>query len=512
MPNEELNQLLNDPCVFANDTEQTLRILLLEDLLSDAELIKLQLRRLKFSKEIEHVTNREDFEERFNRFKPHVILSDYALPQFTGMEALEYVREQNPFIPFIICTGSVNEETAVACIKAGADDYVLKDSMGRLVSAVENALQSKTNLVEKERAMHNLESSEANFRALAENAPDNIYKLDRDGTILYVSRSVNGTPKEQVLGSSIYDYVVEQDCQRLQTAIEKVFEEKSKVSIELLGYARNNEQRNYLVRLGPVENEGKVDSVVFIPGDITHRVQAEAEMKHLNEKLHHLTQHLETIRDEEKKKIAMEIHDQLGQELTGNKLGLFWIKQELESKAPEDVDIPAVIEKIDYLVDLTTTTIQTVRRIAHELRPVVLDDMGLVAALEWHVSNYNENHSVVCHLTIDTGNISFGKEFSTAVYRLTQEALTNVNRHADATEAWVELKTMGKQLVLRIRDNGKGIDKERAMKSKSLGLFGMRERIKKWDGSFDLDGQPGKGTTITMHFDLSSIESEIEKA
>lgn len=496
---------LNAPCVHANEPGATLRILLLEDLLSDAELIKLQLRRLECAKEIEHVTNREDFEERFERFQPHVVLSDYALPQFTGMEALEYVREQNPYVPFIICTGSVNEETAVACIKAGADDYVLKDSMGRLVSAVENALQSKTNLVEKERAICNLEASEANFRALAENAPDNIYKLDREGVILYVSRSVNDTPREEVLGSSIYDLVAEDDHAKLKAAINEVFERASKASIELIGRSLHNEQRHYLVRLGPVISEDAVESVVFIPGDITHRVKAEAEMKELNERLHSLTQHLESIRDEEKKKIAMEIHDQLGQELTGNKLGLFWIKQAIQSKSPEEIDIPAVIEKIDYLVDLTTTTIQTVRRIAHELRPVVLDDMGLIAAMEWHVANYNEHHTTQCHLNIDTGELEFDKEFSTAVYRLTQEALTNVNRHAEATEAWIDFKTTGKQLVLRIRDNGKGIDKERALKSKSLGLFGMRERIKKWNGTFDLEGTPGEGTIINMQFDLSSI-------
>lgn len=491
--------------VFKAEKGETLRILLLEDLLSDAELIKLQLRRLQFPKEIEHVTNREDFESELTRFNPHLILSDYALPQFTGMEALEYVREHNVYVPFIICTGSVNEETAVACIKAGADDYVLKDSMGRLVSAVENALESKRNLVEKEQAVSELEASEADFRALAENAPDNIYKLDRQGIIQYVSRDVDGESRDQVIGRCIYDFAHPDYQKTLKEAVEAAFDKQKRISLEVEGNAINGERQFYLVRIGPVLTDQKVDSVVFIPGNITKRVKAEKETIRLNERLQKLTQHIETVRDEEKKKIAIEIHDQLGQELTGSKLGLFWLKQHLQEQQNSEIDFDQVYEKIDYLVDLTTTTIQTVRRIAHELRPVVLDNMGLVAALDWHVNNYNQNNPVHCSFHSAVDDSLFSHDFNTAMYRIVQEALTNIHKHAEASKASVSLSEADGKVILQITDNGVGLDEEQALKSKSLGLFGIRERIKRWNGDFELCGKENEGTTIRIAIDKDAI-------
>ena len=500
---EDIN-LYNNEYLYLNKGEQPLRILLLEDLRSDAELIKLQLRKLNTEYEVKHCSNKESFFSEFEQFKPHVVLSDYNLPQFTGMEALKSVHDFNPYIPFIICTGSINEETAVACFKAGADDYVLKDSMGRLASAVENALASKSNLVTKNKVVAELSASEENFKALAENAPDNIYKLDREGIILYVNRSVDGVDRNHVLGTSIFDFVNEKNVPKLKAAIKKAFNTKKSSTVEIEGNPNDPESEWYLCRLGPVMIDGQVDSVVFIPGRITERVKAELETKHLNERLQDLTRHLENIRDEEKERIAIEIHDQLGQELTGNKLGLFWIKQQLlEEHGPADKE--KVIEKIDYLVDLTTTTIQTVRRIALELRPVVLDNMGLLAALEWHVENYNENHDTLCSIDIDIYDLHFDKEFSTNIYRIVQEALTNINRHAQASSIQITFKEEGEELLLKIADDGVGIDMEKAKKSKSLGLFGMKERVRTWKGEFEMMGKENEGTTLSMRFKKSNV-------
>lgn len=491
-----------------NEPNSPVRLLLLEDFPSDAELIKLQLRKTDIDLDIRHVSDGEAFKNAFVEFKPHFVISDYSLPQFTGMEALHFVRESSEFIPFIICTGSLNEETAVACIKAGADDYVLKDSLRRLPSAIVNALSAKTNLIEKAKAISDLAESEANFKALAEHAPDNIYKLNKSGEILYVNRDIDGTPRAQLVGRSILDLLDDENGLALKKALEKCYTTKKAFDLDIKGNPKDPESKWYFCKLGPVLNQGEVDNVVFIPTQITKRVKAEIALKELNEKLHHLTQHLEDIRDEEKKKIAMEIHDQLGQELTGNKLGLFWIRQELTKEDSSEINFNGVLEKIDYLVDLTTQTIKTVRRIAHELRPVVLDDIGLVPALEWHIENFNANHEVVCHLHVDIGQMQFDKDFSTAIYRMTQEALTNINRHAQASEAWVNFERSGNLLNLIIKDNGIGIDIEKAMKSKSLGLFGMRERIKKWNGVFEMHGIPQQGTTISLSFLVEKLKTE----
>ncbi len=492
---------------FTIEAEQNLRILLLEDLKSDADVISLKLRKLRWPHEIKHVTNKVDFIAQLDQYQPHVILSDYSLPQYTGMQALEYTRSIDPFIPFIICTGSLNEEIAVACIKAGADDYVLKDSMGRLCSAIENAVVAKENVLAKERALHDLRTSEENFRAIALNAPDNIYKIDREGNIRYVNRSIDGIPQEQVIGSSILSYVNEDQRSFLQNTLRESFDQKIQNTIELEGAPFDGQKRWYLCRIGPVMQGEEVESLVFIASNITDRILADRETSELNRKLQTLTRHLEKVREEEKEKIAIEIHDQLGQELTGTKLALFWIKQQL---APEidHIDRDALVQRVDHLLDLTTTTIQTVRRIAHELRPVVLDNMGLVAALEWHVDNHNKSGGVECSFHADVDELTFDKDFSSAIFRITQEALTNINRHSGATKAWVDFLIEEDELLLQIRDNGKGMDVERAATSNSLGLFGIRERIRGWNGTLELESETGAGSKVRVRFNLDMLKPD----
>lgn len=486
---------------------EALRILLLEDMYTDAELIKLEIRKLEMNLNIEHVSNEQQFKDAFSVFDPHLIISDYALPQYTGMEALTFVKEINPYIPFIMCTGRVNEETAVECIKAGADDYILKDSLGRLNSCITNALENKRNLVEKELVTLNLKKSEENFRALAENAPDNIYKITREGVILYLNRSEGDMAYGGRIGNSIFDYIIKSDYNRLKNAIDTAWDESESQTIELEGNPKQSDPSWYRCRIGPVLKGKQVESLVFIPSNVTDEKLAKKELQELNERLQHLTRHLENIRDEEKQRISMEIHDQLGQELTGFKLGLFYIQQKVQQKNVRTDEDEVILEKVAELIDLNTQTIQTVRRIAHELRPVVLDNMGLIPAVEWHVENYNKSHTTKCHLIVDMDDVDFDNELSTAIYRIIQETLTNIQRHAKAENAYLSLEMTKTDLILEIRDDGIGIDVEKAFKSKSLGLFGIRERIKNWDGELNISGEAGVGTTIRISIELEKLRT-----
>lgn len=488
---------------FAGNQEAPLRILLLEDLRSDAEVIALQLRKLQYERDIQVVTNRNDFVASLEAFNPHIVLSDYSLPQYTGMDALMHVRERYPYLPFIICTGSMNEETAVACIKAGADDYVLKDSLGRLCSAVQSALVAKQNLHEKDRAVAELQESEANIRAIATHAPDTIYKVDPSGTIVFSSRPFD--PKENwgEPGGLITDMVREAERDRLREALVRSLSNTETASLELRANTSDDNERWLMFRIGPVTG-GSPRALVCIVNDVSSRVFAERETRELNAQLITLTKYLEQVREDEKERIAIEIHDQLGQELTGTKLALYWMRQQLQSPDLE-VKRDELLEKVSHLINLTTTTIETVRRIAHELRPVVLDNMGLQAALEWHVENHNKSAGAPCSLHVDIGDLHFDKDFSTSIYRIVQEALTNVNKHAEATKAWVDFIVEDDELLLQIRDNGKGLDTSSAMKSSSLGLFGIRERIRPWDGHFELQSTPEKGSTLRVVFKRTTV-------
>lgn len=481
-----------------------LRVLLLEDRPSDADLLMIQFLRLEWKTEVRHVTGKDGFEEAFINFEPHIVVSDFMLPDYTGIDALSYVRERDDHLPFIICTGRVNEETAVACLKAGADDYLLKDDLGRVTSAMENALLTKTTQVEKNQAIENLELSEANFRVLSENAPDHIFRVDRKGVIAYVNRSFHRQSPQELLGDRIQELFQERNGDRFMLELGICWNQGIPRTFEMGDYDGEHIRNWYYCRMGPMLQEGRTDSIIFIVSDITEKKITELELERTNTRLHQLSQHLETIRDEEKKRISMEIHDQLGQELTAAKLGLYWVQKSIQDMG-ERWDGEAVLTKLQDLIELNTTTIKTVRRIAHELRPVVLDNIGLIPALEWHIDMHNQNHETQVSLMVDVDPAVFNKELSTAIYRIVQEALTNINRHAQAAEAWVELRLEDEALWLEIRDNGVGIDMERAKKSKSLGLFGIQERLKTWHGELDISGQPGAGTTIRIRIPESQL-------
>jgi signal transduction histidine kinase len=196
----------------------------------------------------------------------------------------------------------------------------------------------------------------------------------------------------------------------------------------------------------------------------------------------------------------MEIHDQLGQELIGSKLGLYWLKQNLKGDLEQKSD--ELNQKVDDLIELSTQVINTTRRIAYELRPVVLDDLGLLAALEWHIANYNKFRETICELKLNCDEEEFEKEISTAIYRIVQEALTNIDKHAKASHARIKLKRHQNKLELTISDNGNGLDVQKALNSKSMGIFGMQERIKNWDGDFVLSSS-SEGTEMKISIKLT---------
>jgi two-component system sensor histidine kinase UhpB len=494
LKDEILSDFLNEDISNSNP----LRILILEDSPSDAELISYNLGDLQIPYIIEHVFDKKEFQAKFAIRFPHLIISDYQLPQYTGKEALVFVREMCGFLPFIMCTGRINEETAVECIKLGADDYVLKDDLVRLPSAVKSALTLKTNKAQKDKLNLDLAKSEANLRAIINNSPSNIYTIDKEGLIIYSTKSrMNSSVSE---GTSVFDHTHPKNHDIIRKNINLSYKLKQDVEFEIEGSENLPFYDWYRCKMGPIIKDGEVDKLVFIPHLITDIRKANVELKSVNDRLNQLNSHLENVRDEEKKKIAMEIHDQLGQELIGSKLGLYWLKQNLKGDLGQKSN--ELNQKVDDLIELSTQVINTTRRIAYELRPVVLDDLGLLAALEWHIANYNKFRETICELKLNCDVEEFEKEISTAIYRIVQEALTNIDKHAKASHALIKLKRHQNKVELTITDNGKGLDVQKALNSKSMGIFGMQERIKNWDGDFVLSSSP-EGTEMKISIKLT---------
>ena len=209
-----------------------------------------------------------------------------------------------------------------------------------------------------------------------------------------------------------------------------------------------------------------------------------------------LATRLNSVREQETAALAREVHDELGQMLTGLKMDLAWLSQRLPD------DLPLLAEKTTSMSALVDTTLQTVRDICVRLRPMMLDDLGLVPALESLVQEFGKRSGIKCEHVSNTGTVLPGPECSTAVFRIVQEALTNVARHAGATRADISLRDESDSLIVEVRDNGKGIRAEELADARSLGLLGMRERALVFGGEVTVTGFHGRGTAVTLRMPL----------
>lgn len=252
------------------------------------------------------------------------------------------------------------------------------------------------------------------------------------------------------------------------------------------------EDRGYVIR----DAAGKPIRVVGGMTDITARRQAEEKAERSRRRLRSLSARLQSLREEERTRIAREIHDELGQTLTGLKMDLRWAENRLARESNPALN--PVLDKIVEAGELADATIASVQRIASKLRPSVLEDLGLAAALEHEAHRFQERTGIACRLQVAEPLPAFPRDMATAVFRIFQEALTNVARHAEATEVDGELAERTGQLVLRVSDNGKGLRPSDLDDPKSLGLLGMNERAESLGGALTFQGGPRGGTSVRL--------------
>jgi two-component system sensor histidine kinase UhpB len=239
--------------------------------------------------------------------------------------------------------------------------------------------------------------------------------------------------------------------------------------------------------------------------DITDRKLAEQRLRDSREQLRALTAHLERVREEERTRIAREIHDELGQALTGLKMDLSWFAARLQN-------LPALQEKSAGMLKLIDSTVHAVRRLSTELRPAILDSLGLIPAIEWLAQEFEKRTGVNCEFVCADDELALDQEKTTALFRICQEALTNVTRYANATSVNIVLEMEEGQLLLQIRDNGRGITEGEKRATNSFGLLGMRERARLLGGTFEITGGSGKGTTLTVRIPAAqpaSVPSQV---
>jgi len=254
------------------------------------------------------------------------------------------------------------------------------------------------------------------------------------------------------------------------------------------------------IRYYPHRSEsGKIVGFVTSARDITESKNIETELRKSRERLQNLSASLRIAREEEKTHIAREIHDELGQGLTALKMDLSWLDKRLGT------DQAALSKKIGAMIDLVEDNIRTVQTVTSRLRPGVLDDLGIAAAIEWQAAEFQQRTGINCRTRLMYDDPSLGKGIATTIFRVFQETLTNVTRHSEATGISVSLIRKGNSLALSVKDNGRGITRQQIASPESVGLIGMRERADSCGGKITITGIQGRGTLVELTVPLTGM-------
>jgi len=346
-----------------------------------------------------------------------------------------------------------------------------------------------------------LQESESKYKTLTENSLTGIF-IHQNGKLIFVNdkfAEMHGYKPEELLRKSHLLLVHPDQKNKMKGMASKRLKGKSvPQQYEVRRITKQGKTLWCEMMATLIQYKGK-PAIMGNLIDITERKLAEVAIKESEAQLRNLTTYLQKIGEVERTNIAREIHDELGLGLTVLKIDLSWLRKRLPANEI------SLREKADTMTQLIDKTIRTVKKISTELRPGLLDDLGLAAAIEWQAEEFQKRTGIQCKITIDPLDITFDRDRNTAIYRIFQETLTNVARHAQATEVNVSLWQRDGQLELNVRDNGKGITDKELANPKSFGLIGIRERVKIFSGINIIKGVPGKGTTVTVKMPIRDI-------
>ncbi len=354
--------------------------------------------------------------------------------------------------------------------------------------------------IERRRIEKSLSKYESNFQELVNLLPQTIYEMDINGKFRFTNHhgfeSFGYNQADIEKGINFTQLFVPEDRERVEHNIKKILEGTEVEGHEYTALRKDGSTFQALIYSSPIMQNNKAVGLRGVVIDITDRKKIEQELKDSRDQFRNLSAHLQSVREEERSYIAREIHDELGQTLTALKMDLIWINRHLTSEQQE------ISTKIQEMFSLIDQTIHTIRRIATDLRPGLLDDLGLSAAIEWYCEDFENRTGIHCHLELGNEDIILDQQRSIAIFRILQEALTNVARHAKATQVVVKIAIIDHNFMMEIRDNGIGITDEQVNDPQNLGLVGLRERVYPWGGTIIIKGSPRQGTTVKVNIPL----------
>jgi len=366
------------------------------------------------------------------------------------------------------------------------------------------AFVTTRDITERKKAELKFETEKLFSDSLINSLPGIFYLYDQDGRFTRWNKNfetISGYTAAEISLMHPVDFYDGDEKKLVQHKMEKVFEDgiieitahfytkdKKKIPYYFNGYKISLNGNNYLIGIGV---------------DISERARAEQELHAYTQEIKKLTAHLEQVREEERTRIAREVHDELGQQLTGLKMDASWLSKKIST---EQIQIH---EKLSGMLSLMDHTIKTIRRISSDLRPGILDDLGLVAALEWQSVEFEKQSEIRCVFKSEVGDRQFERQLSTSVFRIYQEALTNVVRHARATRVESLFQRTSTNLILTVQDNGQGFNDKEVKSKGTLGLIGMRERAGMAGAELDITSKKGTGTIITLKIPVALVNTSM---
>ncbi len=472
---------------------------MLEDTPNDAELAERELRKAGITFTSIRVETRDTFIRALEEFRPDIILSDYKLPDFDGMTALEIVLRDHPEIPMIMVTGVLTDIEAVEFIHAGARDYILKERLARLGPAVQRTLAAEQGIRARKRAEIIAERERIRLRTILKTASDGIHILDCDGILVEANDAflnMLGLDHSAIGKLRVTDWDVQSSWANIKARIDELIAHHGKVVFETRFRRSDDVILDVEINSSGIEIEGK-GYIYAASRDITLR-KAAAEKQHLRE----LSAHLQAVREEEKTSLAREIHDDLGSTLAALKIEA----HALDSGLSAEQKATPLFARVESMIDLLESALAATRRIITDLRPTILDDYGLVEALKWQADQFHKHTGIECHVAcaFSKDNCSkdcidrLDKTLSINLFRIFQEALTNAARHSGASRVEAEFRPGNNEVVLLIKDNGRGLSEGNTIASTSFGIRGMRERVLHLGGEIGFDNLPGGGLGMTV--------------
>jgi two-component system sensor histidine kinase UhpB len=486
------------------NTRPSVDVLLVEDSPTDALIIGEALIDItEFAHRLTHAETLTDALAHAEHARFDVVLLDLGLPDGNGIDTFRRFRQAAPDTPVLVLTGLSDISVGLVAIQEGAQDYLLKRE-------IQAALLSRAirYAIERNRASAELAASEERFQLAVSGASAGLWDWNPRTGALYLSphfREIVGHDEDELPNDmqAHYQIIHPDDVERVAQALRAHTQEKHPYDVEYRVRTRAGEYRWIQSRAQALRDaSGMAYRMVGWILDVTERRRANEALRESREELQRLSANIEHIREEEKTRIARELHDDLGQLLTALKIDMGRFEQTIEGKLDEMSRgaLRGIYGVIDQLV-------ASVRRIAADLRPVMLDDLGPIPAIDWFIQEFSARHGLAVHAQLDAGEVGFNRDSGTEVFRIVQEALTNIARHSGASEVTIEIAREDPFCMVKISDNGRGALSDARRNRKSFGLIGMRERAARLGGELAVRTAPGQGFALTVTLPLAVVEA-----